>query len=251
MSPPTPTLWLVIPAWREAERLENFAARLLPALAASGLPVALQIVDDGSPAPLADALAARCESWRDAHPFVRPLHRLPANRGKGAAIRAGWDLATAEGAAWLGFCDADGSVDADEMVRLSRLALAPSPAAPTLLLASRHIPGARARWSSPLRRSLSRLFVAWVRNRTGLPLRDSQCGAKFLPAGLYRELRPRLRIDRFAFDVDLLLAARSAGARLQEEPVWWNHRPHGRLNLARDGWVALREVARLGVNRAP
>ena len=249
MSAPQNTLWLVIPAWREAERLDAFAARLLPALAGCGLQVTLQIVDDGSPASLADALDDRCKAWCDAHPFVRPLHRLPENRGKGAAIRAGWDLAVAEESSWLGFCDADGSVEADEIIRLARIALAAPPSAATLLLASRHVPGANARWSSPLRRILSRCFAAWVRNRTGLAIRDTQCGAKFLPAALYRELRPRLRIERFAFDVELLLAAHDAGARLQEEPVSWTHRANGRLNLSRDGWTALREVARLGVNR--
>lgn len=251
MSAPQTTLWLVIPAWRETDRLEAFAARLLPALACCGLHVTLQIVDDGSPASLANALADRCKAWRDVHPFVRPLHRLPENRGKGAAVRAGWDLAVAEDATWLGFCDADGSVYAGEMIRLSHLALAMPVSEPTVLLASRHVPGAYPFWSSPLRRILSRSFAAWVRNRTGLPLRDTQCGAKFLPAALYRECRPRLRIDRFAFDVELLLEAHGAGARFQEEPVWWTHCPNGRLNLARDGWTALREVARLGVSRAP
>ncbi len=251
MTAPPNTLWLVIPAWREAGRLEAFSTRLLPALAASGLPVVLQIVDDGSPAAFAEPLEKRCQTWRAAHPFVRPLHRLPENRGKGAAVYAGWDLAVANGAAWLGFCDADGSVAAEQIVRLARIALATTPSDRVVLLASRHAPGARARWSSPLRRVLSLLFVAWVRNRTGLTVRDTQCGAKFSPAELYARLRPGLRVERFAFDVDLLLAAHDAGARLREEPVAWTHHPNGRLKLARDGWSALREVARLGVNRAP
>lgn len=246
MSTMPPQLWLVIPAWREAERLETFATRLLPALANSGLPIALQIVDDGSPAVFADTLDARCRAWGSSHPFVQPLLRLPRNRGKGAAIYAGWDLAVANAATRLGFCDADGSVDADEMIRLSRLALDPPPEESEVLLASRHWPGARARWSSPLRRVLSRAFVAWVRNQTGLAASDTQCGAKFLPAALYVRIRPELRVERFAFDVELLTAARRVGASLREEPVAWAHRANGRLNLMRDGFSAMREVVRIG-----
>jgi glycosyltransferase involved in cell wall biosynthesis len=239
------SLWLVIPAWREAERLHAFAARLWPALAAGGLPVTVQIVDDGSPAALADALEARCLRWHEQYPFIRPLLRLPKNRGKGAAVYAGWDIAVTEGATWLGFCDADGSVDADEIIRLARLALATPCPDQVLVLASRHVRGARARWSSPLRFALSRLFVAWVHHRTRLPLRDTQCGAKFLPASLYGRVRPELHIERFAFDVELLATAKQAGAVFREEPIAWTHRAGERLNLVRDGWTALREVGRL------
>jgi hypothetical protein len=87
-----------------------------------------------------------------------------------------------------------------------------------------------------------------VRLRTGLQLRDTQCGAKFLPAALYRDIRPRLRIDRFAFDVELLAAASRAGARLREEPVAWTHQKRGRLNLFTDGWAAVRAIHRLGTS---
>ena len=59
-------------------------------------------------------------------------------------------------ACWLGFCDADGSVDAVELVRLCREALAAP--APVCLCASRHVGGADARWGSPLRQVLSHLF---------------------------------------------------------------------------------------------
>ncbi len=225
-------LWLVIPAWREEARLHAFVTQLLPALTASGLPLAVQIVDDGSPADLAGALAARCDIWHSRWPCLRPLHRLPANTGKGGAVYAGWDLAPPH-AAWLGFCDADGSVEADEIVRLLRLALAaPEPAC---LCASRHLPGADALWSSPLRRLLSRIFVAAVRLRTGLDIRDSQCGCKFVSAALYQAVRPQLRERRFSFDVELLLACRAAGAAIREIPVRWEQRAGGKLRLWRDG----------------
>lgn len=243
--PPPARIWLIIPAWCEAERLDAFAMRLFPALAAAALPVTVQIVDDGSTLPLAEALAARCEAWRAQWPWVQSLHRLPANTGKGGAIYAGWDLAAADSADWLGFCDADGSVDADEIVRLARLVLGTPLSERVVVLASRHVPGAEARWSSPVRYVLSLVFVIWVRNRTRLPLRDTQCGAKFLPASLYARIRGDLHIKRFAFDVELLINAQKAGAAFKEEPIRWTHRVGERLNLFRDGWAAAREVWRL------
>jgi glycosyltransferase involved in cell wall biosynthesis len=233
----------VIPAWCEAERIDAFAARLFPSLAAADLPVTVQIVDDGSPTLLAESLATRCEAWRAQYAFVNPLHRLPTNRGKGGAVYAGWDLACAADACWLGFCDADGSVDADELVRLLREALV----APALvcLCASRHVAGADARWGSPLRQVLSHLFAAWVRWHTRLAVRDSQCGAKIMPSAIYRAVRSELKEERFAFDPELLLACQKAGATIREMPVRWRWQPGSRLKLGRDGWAMLCAVRRL------
>jgi glycosyltransferase involved in cell wall biosynthesis len=242
MNPPAPRIWLVIPAWCETERLDTFVSRLFPALAASGQAVAVQIVDDGSPSCLAEALAARCETWRQTWPWVQALHRLPANRGKGGAVYAGWDLAPTN-TPWLAFCDADGSVDAGELVRL--FLLLPTPPAPAVFCTSRHLPGAIAVWGSLSRRGLSRLFSAWVRFHTALPIRDTQCGAKAMSAPLYRSLRAGLRETRFAFDVELLLAARCADAELREIPIRWTWRPGSRLRLGRDGWAMLHAVRRL------
>ena len=245
MSPaPLTRVWLVIPAWRETGRLDAFTALLFPALAAAGLPVTVQIVDDGSPVPLAEALAARCDAWRTQFPFVNPLHRLPINVGKGGAVYAGWNLACAADARWLGFCDADGSVDAAELVRLLREALAAP--APVCLCASRHVAGADARWGSPLRQALSHLFAAWVRWHTRLTVRDSQCGAKIIPAAIYRAVRSELKEERFAFDPELLLACQKAGATIREMPVRWRWQPGSRLKLGRDGWAMLCAIRRLG-----
>ncbi|MCX6937890.1 MAG: glycosyltransferase [Verrucomicrobia bacterium] len=236
---------LVIPAWCETVRLNAFASRLFPALAASGLPVTVQIVDDGSPAHLAEALAERCSAWRAQFPFVQPLHRLPANIGKGGAIYAGWDLAGE--AAWLAFCDADGSVDADEVVRILNTALT-SPD-PVCYCASRHIQGAQTHWGSILRQVLSHLFAAWVRWHTRLPLRDSQCGAKVIPRAIYRGAKGRLSEKRYAFDVELMLACFRAGVAIQEIPVRWSWQPGSRIKLARDGFSMLCAVRRIGRTR--
>lgn len=246
MNPPAQpgSVWLVIPAWCEMNRLDAFTSRLFPALATADLPVTVQIVDDGSPSALAEALAARCEAWRARYDFVNPLHRLPANIGKGGAVYAGWNLTCAGEASWLGFCDADGSVDAAEMVKLLRTALATP--GPSCLCASRHVRGAEARWGSWLRQGLSHVFASWVRWHTGLRVRDSQCGAKIIPAATYHEVRAELRETRFAFDAELLLACHEAGAAIREIPVRWNWQPGSRLKLGSDGLSMLCAVHRLG-----
>ena len=233
---------LIIPAYREGRRLADFAEALLVALVESRLPVEVQVVDDGSPAEDRAAEAALCERLHAHWSGWRPLRVLPVNEGKGAAVYAGWDAA--EDVRWLGFCDADGSVPPDEVVRLMGEVMASDDPMACVIASRRSAPGKTVR-RSRLRSGLSAVFAAWVRRCTGLAVQDTQCGCKFLPAAIYRTIRPELRQRRFAFDVELLIRAVRSGARVREESVNWVSRPGGSLRLWRDGAAMVAAVWRL------
>ncbi|MFA6286799.1 MAG: glycosyltransferase [Opitutaceae bacterium] len=232
---------LVIPAYREGRRLADFAEALLAALVESRLPVEVQVVDDGSPEEDRAAEAALCERLHARWSGWRPLRALPVNEGKGAAVYAGWDAAG--DVRWLGFCDADGSVPPDEVVRLMKEVMASDDPAVCVIASRRSAPGKTVR-RSWLRSLLSAVFAAWVRRCTGLEVRDTQCGCKFMPAGVYRTIRPGLRERRFVFDVELLFRAVRSGARVREEPVNWVSRPGGSLRVWRDGAAMVAAVWR-------
>ncbi len=233
---------LVIPAYCEGRRLPDFANRLLPALAQAGLSVEVQVVDDGSLQGERAAMETLCQKLRDRWPFLRPLISLSVNAGKGGAVYAGWDLADEE--KWVGFCDADGSVPAEEVVRLMQAVLAANDPM-VCVIASRRSAERKSVHRAWLRSGLSWLFSLWVRRCTGLGVWDTQCGCKFMPAAVYRRIRPQLRERRFVFDVELLERAVQAGARVLEEPVNWVSRPGGSLRLWRDGAAMVAAVWRL------
>ena len=184
-----PQFFLVIPAYCEGKRLPDFTERLLSALAQSGLSVEVQVVDDGSPEKERVAMAALCEELSGHRPFLRPLISLPINAGKGGAVYAGWDMAG--DASWVGFCDADGSVPPDEVVRLMQALLAANDPMACVIASRRSAVGKSVRraW---LRGGLSRVFAAWVRLCTGLCVRDMQGGCKFVPTAVYRQIRAEL-----------------------------------------------------------
>ena len=234
---------LVIPAYCEGQRLPVFAESLLGALAQAGLSANVQVVDDGSPEGERVAMEALCKELRARWPAMRPLISLPVNVGKGGAVYAGWD--SADGERWVGFCDADGSVSADEVVRLMHVVLAANDPM-VCVIASRCSAESKRVQRGWLRAALSRLFSFWVRGRTGLRLGDTQCGCKFLPAAVYRSIRPQLIERRFVFDVELLKRAVQAGAKVIEVPVNWVSRPGGSLRLWRDGAAMAAAVWRLG-----
>lgn len=244
-----PRVRLVIPAYRESARLPEFGAALVERLEEFDGAVELQVVDDGSGREEAGRLAALVEAWRVRREWVRSLLALGRNRGKGAAVYSGWDAAAGGGEPeWLGFCDADGSVDADELVRFIRL-LDTLPGEVGVLAASRRVGDAESRERTAARAAAARLFSIWVRVWTGLKVRDTQCGCKFVRLADYRRVRPGLVLNRFAFDVELLAAVAGQGGRIAEEAVRWRHAQGGSLRVWRDGPAMLFAVAILGLRR--
>ena len=52
---------------------------------------------------------------------------------------------------------------------------------------------------------------------------DTQAGFKALTARCVEDILPRLTIDRWGFDVELLVAARCRGYRVKEVPIVWRN----------------------------
>ena len=74
---------------------------------------------------------------------------------------------------------------------------------------------------------------------------DTQCGFKLLRAGEAREIFARSRIDRFAFDVEILYLANQLGFKTAEVPVAWKHVPESRVRAVLDSTRMLRDVIAL------
>lgn len=230
---PAPELSVVIPAWNEAGRLPAYLAEVLAYLDGRGGAYEVIVVDDGS----TDATRARVEAAMREHPGLR-LHALPANRGKGHAVRAG--MALARGRQRL-MADADGATRIEELKRLE----AAVQAGADLAVGSRALPdpsvAVRAR---PHRRLAGAVFQAVVRVLGVRGVVDTQCGFKLFRGPAADDLFPRLATDGFGFDVELLLWARRLGYRVVEVPVNWTDQPGSKVGVLRDGPRMLLEIAR-------
>lgn len=234
-------LQLVVPCYRDAERLAEFLPEL-GAVFAGDPRVAIVVVDDGSGEGAAAGTKRVVEAQGDRFPEIRPPLLLPANRGKGGAIYAAWDAAPPE-TEWLGFVDADGAVSAAEVARLVGMIFTDNAA--DAVLASR-VKMLGRRVDRTLRRHLTgRVFATLTSLSTGLPVYDSQCGLKIVRADVFRRIRPRLVETRFAFDVELLVRLAQAGATLREVPVDWRDIPGSKVSLVRDSIQMAAAVLRL------
>jgi glycosyltransferase involved in cell wall biosynthesis len=212
---PLPALSVVIPAYNEAARIERALERVTGFLQQRAQPWELVVVDDGS-GDQTSLIVRRFMAGRpDAH--VRLL-RLEANRGKGAALRAG--IAATTGRRVL-MMDADLATPIEEV---SRLEVA-------LDAGARVAVGSRAVVTSQINRSQSRLRVLlgragnlWIRSLAVPGIHDTQCGFKLFEGDLARKLFAMAREDRFGIDIEVLcLAHRHLRVPVQEVGVHWEH----------------------------
>lgn len=216
-------LSVVIPAFNEARRLADTLTRITTFLEGRFDRWDILVVDDGS----TDGTADLVDRIHETEPRIRRLS-LPSNQGKGAAVRVG--MLAAHGTLRL-FSDADLSTPVEELAS----ALAAIDGGAAVAIASRGLPGSRLvrrqRW---VRERLGRSFNRIVRTITGLPYADTQCGFKLFTQEAADAIFRRTTVDRFAFDVEVLLLARGLGLRVIEFPAQWHHAAGSKVHLVRD-----------------
>ena len=162
---------IVVPCYNEAARLDSGA---FSAFAASEPSVGFLLVNDGSRDQTLALLRELEASDRDAFLVLD----LPRNRGKAEAVRAGLLAAFDSSAEFVGYWDADLATPLEEIPRfvevLTRLS------GIDLVFGARvQLLGRSVRRSS-VRHYLGRIFATAVSHVIGLPIYDTQCGAKLM-----------------------------------------------------------------------
>lgn len=205
---------VLIPCYNEAPRLARWRELIKDYSALSWEWI---FIDDGSRDQSGEILTAM-ERELAVH-GMRAI-KLPRNRGKGAAVRAGFLAASRP---CVGYVDADLAASPldfqhylDEELRAGRV----------LLLGIRLLTGEGLVKRSFFRHLLGRIYQTLFSSCLGSTIYDSQCGFKLLATAKARALAAEMRCDGFAFDAELLLLAqRHHHMRLREVPIAWIERP--------------------------
>jgi len=210
---------IVIPAWNEEDRLSRTLDRYLPALEARRVPFEVIIVADG----VSDNTGEVACSYESRH--VRLL-RFPTRLGKGGAVLAGVRVSQFD---YVGYLDADGPISPETIYDL-----VDSLKDVDCVVASRWMRGAVGVESEPLFNRVSgRVWNFLARSLLFLPMRDTQCGAKFFKGSVVRPLLRTVTLTNRAFDVDILYHVRKSGCKVKEIPVRWTHDPATRMPIVR------------------
>jgi len=233
---------LIIPCHNEAHRLDRKAVEVF---IQSTPTIDLMMVDDGS----VDSTAEVLQALKSTTSGRLHVLCLASNQGKAEAVRAGVHAVLALNRFdVVGFCDADLATPLSEMVRLTEVL---DEWDADMVFGCRLLRLGADIHRSKTRHYLGRVFATVVSSMLGLPVYDTQCGAKVFRAPIACELFEAEFSSRWLFDVELLARyLQSYGRELTlskviEAPlnVWIDH-PGSKLTL-RDYLVAPFELWRI------
>jgi dolichyl-phosphate beta-glucosyltransferase len=215
---------IVVPAFNEEQRLPKTLQSIRAYLKSHSFRAEVLVVDDGS----TDATAKVVEGFRTGFPEMRLISN-GRNRGKGFSVRHGMLEARGEFAL---FTDADLSAPIEEADKLLAVL---SDGAYDGAIGSRALDRSLIEIHQPaLRERAGIIFNRLVRQITGLPFQDTQCGFKAFRREKARVIFEQQRTEGFGFDPEILFLALRKGLRIAEVPVRWAHNPATRVNMLGD-----------------
>jgi dolichyl-phosphate beta-glucosyltransferase len=230
-------LSVVVPCFNEERRLPVALDVAKRYLERSERSFELILVDDGSSDRTWELIR---EAERQA-PYVRAIRVVP-NRGKGRAVAEG--VRSSRGELVL-VSDVDFSAPIEELAKLEEAIMRGA----DLAIGSRAKRGAREVDQPLHRRLMGKTFNLLVQSLLLPGIWDTQCGFKLIRGDVARELAANLRIEGFAYDVELLYLASLLGYRVDEIAVRWINSDTTRVSALRDSSRMLRDLVKLRFGR--
>jgi len=214
-------LSIVIPAYNEENRLPKTLLDIDEYLRKQDYEYEIIIVNDGSKDRTAEVV-------RKLESEIRGLKLIDnkKNHGKGFVVRQG--LLAAKGEIRL-FSDADNSTSIDQVEKIFPWIERDF----DIVIGSRDIKGAVLDPpQSRFRMLVGDIFNLMVQMLVGLwGIWDTQCGFKALTAKAANDILPRCRINRWAFDPEILIIGKKLGYKIKEIPVVWKNDPDSKVKF--------------------
>ena len=220
-------LSVIIPAYNEEKRLPQTLREVDNYLRVQKYDYEIIVVNDGSKDKTAEVVK-NLKSPARAGGEIKNLKLIDnkENHGKGYAVRQGMLEARGE---YRLFTDADNSTSINQVEKM----WPEFQKEYDIVIGSRDIKGAILDPPQPLyRRILGDVFILVRKLICGLwNIEDTQCGFKGFIAKSAEAIFPKCRINRFAFDPEILVLAKKRGYKIKEIPVCWKNDPHSKVKL--------------------
>lgn len=219
----TPFLSIIIPAYNEERRIGTTLIALASYFAREKYSYEIIVVDDGS----TDGTCAVVSKHISKFVSLRIL-RNKANCGKGFSVKRG--MTEARGELRL-FLDADNSVKIENLHSF----IAHIKKGSDIVIASIEVPGAQIQITddNPVyRRGLGTLAKVLIRKIATPGIYDTQRGFKLFTQAAANLVFGRQTIDRWGFDIELIVIAQRHLLQIDELPVSWDNPKGGTVAFA-------------------
>lgn len=226
---------VVLPAYNAAGHVGETVHALVSFFDERRIAGEVIVADDGSEDGTAEAVPVL--------PCVEVV-RLPRNRGKGSAVRAG--MARATGAVRI-FTDADLPYGT-EPILVARRAI--EERGFHAVVGDRTLPGSSYRHEGLTRRVASEVASFAFRTLVTGGIYDTQCGFKAFRGDVADELFRIARIDGFATDVELIYLLLKYRLDIKRIPVRLRYNAGSSVRVLRDSGRAGRDILAMRLNWA-
>jgi len=207
-------LSVIIPAYNEEKRLPKTLGEIDKYLRGQNYDYEILVVNDGSKdktVEVAQNLTSQIKNLK--------VTGYKKNQGKGYAVRFG--MLEAKGDLRI-FTDADNSTSINQIEKMWPY----FKEGYDIVIGSRDVKGAVLNPPQPWLRHIIlgegfKLYRKIIIDLWGIE--DTQCGFKCFTKKTAEDIFPKCKIDRFAFDPEILIAGKLSGYKIKEIPVYWKN----------------------------
>ncbi|MFA7253155.1 MAG: dolichyl-phosphate beta-glucosyltransferase [Patescibacteria group bacterium] len=222
-------LSIIIPVYNEEKRIGKTLSELQEYLSKCKLEYEVIVVDDGS----TDQTSFMLYRYKS---FIKILPVWP-NRGKGHAIRLGMLMASGQK---ILFMDADLATPLYEVKKILQIS-----GDYDLVIGSRSDQKIAKR--ERFRSLCAKIFNSVTKVIFPLQIKDTQCGFKLFTNAAAKEIFSRARINRWAFDIEVLFLAKKLGFSIGEQSVAWEEKAGSKVRMFRDASRMIVDLVRIRI----
>ena len=229
-------LSIIIPAYNEEKVIESTLLDVNSFFANKNYNGEIIVIDDCS----GDNTVAVVKNLKS---IIRNLIILENNKncGKGYSVKKGMLMANGR---YRLFMDADNAAkikQVDEFISFLENGY-------EIVIGNRSIKESRIEKHQPFyKETLGDLGNVFIRLLAVPGIKDTQCGFKCFSDKFTRDIFPKLTIDRWGFDVEILALAKKFGYKIKSAPVIWKDKKNSKVYL-KDYILTLIDLFKIKIN---
>ncbi len=213
-------LSVIIPAYNEEKRISKTLFSVHEYLSKQNYLYEILVIDDGSQDHTVEVVQAISHKLSS----ISILNNIK-NRGKGSVVRQG--MLSAKGDICL-FMDADNSTSIDHVERCFSWFSQGYDIVIGSLAAEETTISSGEPWYRILLGKLGNKFIQLV---AVWGVHDTQRGFKVFTRNAVRDIFPKMTIDGWGFDVEILALAQKMGYSIKEIPIDWNNQSDSKVSF--------------------